>query len=309
MPGAARGCGRSGAAVARAARLAVAWLGLGADHRRSGEAPERVVDECRDVAEAIGAPARARRLLGGGGDALPGRVLRRPVLLLAGAGRWTDADLRAILAHELAHARGHDLAWNLVAHFASILLWFHPLAWRIRAAHAAACDAVCDAVAADLLGDVPIVRPDARPAGARRPRRRRRTGLAMARSSDVRRRVDALDRKVFRSPLPRRLAMPAVLGGGRAPAPDRRPRRHRRPASVDRQGSAKAPSARPPAAPTAGSKSRPSPPRPASRSRAPRSPGELRINNGDIKTTKSPPAATAGPSSNGPGGRPSTGSR
>ena len=75
---------------------------------------------------------------------LPEQAVRR---------RATD-ELRAILAHELSHARNHDLAWNFAAHVASILLWFHPLAWRIRAAHAAACDSVCDAVAADLLGDV-----------------------------------------------------------------------------------------------------------------------------------------------------------
>ena len=38
----------------------------------------------------------------------------------------------------------------------SILLWFHPLAWRIGSAHRAACDAVCDAVAASYLGDVAV---------------------------------------------------------------------------------------------------------------------------------------------------------
>ena len=94
------------------------------------------------------------------------------------------------------------------------MLWFHPLAWRLRSAHAAACDAVCDAVAADFLGDVPsyartlarlaLVALTPPPAPS----------LAMARSSDIRRRVDALDRQLFRSPLPRRLALAAALGGG-----------------------------------------------------------------------------------------------
>ena len=51
-------------------------------------------------------------------------------------------------------ARGRDLAWNDALHLVSILLWFHPLVWRIRQAHASACDAICDAVAADQLGDV-----------------------------------------------------------------------------------------------------------------------------------------------------------
>ena len=104
--------------------------------------------------------------------------LWRPVLLLpereCDDGR--PDDLRAILAHELAHARNHDLAWNLAAHLASILLWFHPLAWRIRAAHAAACDAVCDAVAADLLGDVARTAGPSRGWRCGRPGRRRPTG-------------------------------------------------------------------------------------------------------------------------------------
>ena len=106
-------------------------------------------------------------------------------------------DLRAILAHELTHARNHDLAWNFAAHITLILLWFHPLVWRIRAAHAAACDAVCDAVAADLLGDVVSYgRVLARLAlGADWPSPA--DGLAMARTSDVRRRLEALNRMVF----------------------------------------------------------------------------------------------------------------
>ena len=197
--------------VVLSARLALAGFGLGRIIGRSDEAPSRVVGQCRDVAEAIGAPAV--RVACSAELATPCLAgLRRPVLLLP-ARALADGDLKAVLAHELAHARGHDLAWNLVAHCATIALWFHPLAWRLRAAHAAACDAVCDAVAADFLGDVPTyARTLARlalVALAPPPA----PGLAMARSCDLRRRVDALNRKVFRSPLPRRLALPAVLGG------------------------------------------------------------------------------------------------
>ncbi len=122
-------------------------------------------------------------------------------------------DLRAILAHELAHARNYDPAWNLVAHMASILLWFHPLAWRIRAVHAAACDAVCDAVAADLLGDVRSYSRTLARLAVRAVRREAAHGLAMARTSDVRRRLDALNRKVFRTPLSWSRIMPVLFVG------------------------------------------------------------------------------------------------
>src|SRR5581483_5160257 len=167
------------------------------------EAPARVVEQCGGVAQAIGAPIV--RVACSAAIATPCLAgLRRPVLLLP-ARALDDDDLRAVLVHELAHARGHDLGWNLVAHLASIVLWFHPLAWRLRAAHAAACDAVCDAVAASFLGDVPrYARTLARlalVAHAPPPA----PGLAMARSSDIRRRVDALNLKVFGAALPRRL--------------------------------------------------------------------------------------------------------
>ena len=59
-----------------------------------------------------------------------------------------------VIAHELAHVGSWDFAWNAALQAASMLLWFHPLAWRIGSAHRAACDAVCDAVAASYLGDV-----------------------------------------------------------------------------------------------------------------------------------------------------------
>ena len=63
-------------------------------------------------------------------------------------------EIRAILAHEAAHLTGHDLRWNFVLHTLSVLLWFHPLAWRMRLAHADACDERCDAVAANCLQDI-----------------------------------------------------------------------------------------------------------------------------------------------------------
>ncbi len=137
-------------------RLIVASLCLARVVKRSSEVPDAIARECRAIAERLGCPraVRIRQAAEVSTPCLAGA--ERPVLLLPERecqDVWSD-DLRAILAHELAHARNHDLAWNLAAHVASILLWSHPLAWRIRAAHAAACDAVCDAMAADLIGDV-----------------------------------------------------------------------------------------------------------------------------------------------------------
>jgi beta-lactamase regulating signal transducer with metallopeptidase domain len=194
-----------------AGRLALAWVNLGRIIRRANEAPAWIVERCRDVARAIGAPAvRVRCTSAIATPCLAG--LRRPVLLLP-AQDLAEADLKAIFAHELAHARGHDLAWNLGTHAATIVLWFHPLAWRIRATHAAACEAVCDAVAAEHLGDVKTYARSLARLALATLAPPPEPGLAMARSTDIGRRVDALERKVFRSPLPRKLALPALLGG------------------------------------------------------------------------------------------------
>lgn len=122
-------------------------------------------------------------------------------------------DLPAVLAHELAHVRSSDVAWNVVIHATSIFLWFHPLVWRIGAAHRAACDAVCDAVSATLLGDVQAycrilakVALDA--CSLRSP-----SALAMAQACDVRRRVEILQRNVSSFPLRRRAVMAMCLFG------------------------------------------------------------------------------------------------
>ncbi len=198
--------------IALAGRLILAARRLSAIVRRSAEVPEGVVDEFLDVAARLGGTwgVTVRRSAEVGAPCLAG--VFRPIILLpdlAGAS-FSRADLRAILAHELAHARGHDLAWNLAAHLASIGLWFHPFAWRVREAHASACDAVCDAVAADQLGDVKsYARTLARLAlNVEGPPPA--TGLAMARSSDVGRRIKALDRKLYRTPPSRRIVMTAM---------------------------------------------------------------------------------------------------
>ncbi len=184
------------------ARLILAGLALRRLVRRAVDAPEPIVRECDAIAARLGCEGKVRVACS---DEVAGPCLAgvfRPVLLLpVGEGKAHD-DLPAILAHELAHARNRDLAWNLAAHVASIVLWFHPLAWRLRSVHAAACDAVSDAVAADHLGDVvSYARTLARLAVAAAAAPAAPTPvLAMARTSDVWRRLDALNRRVFGRP-------------------------------------------------------------------------------------------------------------
>ncbi|MCL2349478.1 MAG: M56 family metallopeptidase [Planctomycetaceae bacterium] len=57
---------------------------------------------------------------------------------------WSEPQLRAILAHEIAHIQRGDVWGQLLAQFVFCLYWFHPLvwftAWRIRVTRELACD-------------------------------------------------------------------------------------------------------------------------------------------------------------------------
>jgi beta-lactamase regulating signal transducer with metallopeptidase domain/thiol-disulfide isomerase/thioredoxin/protocatechuate 3,4-dioxygenase beta subunit len=201
-----------GAAV-MALRLGLSLWRVSRIVRRSTEVPARVIDECRAVAATLGCRQSVRVVQTPEVPAPCLTGLIQPWILLpeASCAETNRADLRPILAHELAHARRHDLVWNVVLHFWSILLWFHPLVWRIRAAHLAACDAVCDALAANLVGDVAsygrtLARLALQVAGpAPVP------GLAMARTPDVLLRIESLERRVFRGALPWKLILPPLL--------------------------------------------------------------------------------------------------
>ena len=77
-------------------------------------------------------------------------VVVLPVAALAGL---TPAQVRAILAHELAHVRRHDAAVNFAQTIAETLLFYHPAVWwvssRIRTEREHCCDDVALAVSGD----------------------------------------------------------------------------------------------------------------------------------------------------------------
>ena len=124
-------------------------------------------------------------------------LIRKTILLpveMCGTGQAEE--LKAVFAHELAHFSGNDLRWNYVFFCLSIVLWFHPLVWRIRHAHADACDERCDAKAASQLGDsAGYIRQLARIAlqvSGQTPT----SALPMARSSNVTNRIQMLQQGI-----------------------------------------------------------------------------------------------------------------
>jgi hypothetical protein len=61
--------------------------------------------------------------------------------------RWSDEQVRAVLAHEGAHVRRHDPLVSLMAHVNRCLFWFHPAAWWLERALATAAEQACDEAA------------------------------------------------------------------------------------------------------------------------------------------------------------------
>ena len=71
--------------------------------------------------------------------------VRRPVVALPpGFEAWTQLRRRAVLMHELAHVKRHDVLIQTVSYLVCGLYWFHPLAWyalrRLRIERELACD-------------------------------------------------------------------------------------------------------------------------------------------------------------------------
>jgi beta-lactamase regulating signal transducer with metallopeptidase domain len=187
-------------------RLCLGHYWISALARRAEQPPPSVRHECMRVARAIGCRSRVE-VVQSTEVASPFLCgLRRPLLLLPA--RMCEVsyseDLPGILAHELTHARSHDVLWNAGLQLVSALLWFHPLAWRIRKVHLAACELVSDATSASFVGDlagycrtlarVAVDACDSLPA----------SGIAMARTSAIGRRLNALKERVFHLPLRRR---------------------------------------------------------------------------------------------------------
>ena len=66
-----------------------------------------------------------------------------------------NAPLNAVLAHELAHQKRRDLAWNAIFWLAQTIFWFHPLSFVARRFHGLETESACDEAALQLTRIAP----------------------------------------------------------------------------------------------------------------------------------------------------------
>jgi beta-lactamase regulating signal transducer with metallopeptidase domain len=187
-------------------RLIAGWRQISLLTKSAKPAPQWIEDEFQSVASMLNKSVSVDIKLSADISTPLLCGLRRPVLLLPL--RMENKSIRGrmpgILSHELSHAVGGDLFWNLCLHLLSIALWFHPLAWRMRAAHSMAGEEISDAVSASMLGDVTtysrILASEVVDITGPIPA----AGIPMARTSEIGHRLKTLKRKVFDMSLQRR---------------------------------------------------------------------------------------------------------
>ncbi|MFL5551031.1 MAG: M56 family metallopeptidase [Gemmatimonadaceae bacterium] len=156
-------------------------------------------------------------------------VFRPTIVLPAECDTWSLDRRRAVLLHELAHVRRHDLVGHTLGRLACAVYWFHPLVWtaakQLRSESERACDDLalaCGARATDyaehLLDIVTSVRRDSTPSVA----------LAMARRKEFEGRMLAILDPELRHSSPNRrqsaaligsLALISIVVGAAAPSP------------------------------------------------------------------------------------------
>jgi beta-lactamase regulating signal transducer with metallopeptidase domain len=142
--------------LAMLVRLAGGWL---LARRLVGRAAVAVSPSIDAAARAIEARLQVRRrvaILESQLVAVPTLIgWLKPVVLLPTAALTglSPDQLRAILAHELAHVRRHDYLVNLLQSVVETLLFYHPATWWVSAQIRAEREHCCDDLAVDVCGD------------------------------------------------------------------------------------------------------------------------------------------------------------
>lgn len=122
-------------------------------------------------------------------------------------------ELRGVLAHELSHHQSGDLRWMGMLQGLEILLWFHPLVWRVQTAHAMACEERADTQAARSTGGLATYSKILARAALRYQRPLPSGAVPMAATSEIFLRLQRLERGIGWLPPDRRKLSIALMVG------------------------------------------------------------------------------------------------
>jgi beta-lactamase regulating signal transducer with metallopeptidase domain len=119
--------------------------------------------------------------------------LFRPVIILPGR-EYAEAQLQAVLAHELTHLRRKDMLVRWAAALTCAVHWFNPLVWLVRREIDRSCELACDeAVVRDLDTDGKRIYGDTLIAIAAKPKFGGAAKLAMCEEKrDLKERLGAI---------------------------------------------------------------------------------------------------------------------
>ncbi|MEP7002767.1 MAG: HEAT repeat domain-containing protein [bacterium] len=203
-------------AVVLAIALTLAWAGLSVRRIVHNARPLESNDWLTplfEIADRIGLE-EAPRLLQSSEAKMPFAcgILKPTIVLPLESESWTLDRRRAVLLHELAHVRRHDLLGHTLGRLVCAVYWFHPLVWtaakRLRSESERACDDLalaCGTRATDyaehLLDIVTSVRGDSTPLVA----------LAMARRKEFEGRMLAILDPDLRHSTPSRRQSAALI--------------------------------------------------------------------------------------------------
>ncbi len=137
-------------------RFAGGLLLLEHNRRRQSSVPgPRILALCHELQRQLGLN-RAIRYLECGWLQAPGVIgWIRPIVLLpvSALTGLSEAQLRAVIAHELAHIRRHDIFVNLLQILVETLLFYHPAIWWLNRRIRAERELCCDEIAVSLTGN------------------------------------------------------------------------------------------------------------------------------------------------------------
>ena len=142
--------------LACTARLAAGWqISRRLLRSADGVVPAALLHTFEQIKERLSFSKPVRLLLSARIDTPAVVGWLRPAILLpvTALTGLSEKQLRAVLAHELAHIRRHDFLVNVLQRFVESILFYHPAVWWLSARIRTERENCCDDLAVQICGD------------------------------------------------------------------------------------------------------------------------------------------------------------